>query len=593
MNPTCFRPALFCLHVLLLVAAAAPAFAQEARSPSWTELAGSGSGGGISPTSTRSRKPAMALDPLGYPVIAWNELTSGTHKIYVRRWNGTAWAELGGSGSGTGILATADVGIEGPAIALDASGNPTVAWSDDGNSNSEIYVCRWTGSSWEELAGSATGGGISNTASASEYPSVAVDGSGNPCVAWQEDSDIFFRRWNGSSWEEIGGSATWPGLGGNTQLLSTRPNVALDGDGNPMVAWEYYQEANNPEVYLLRWDGADWVPLGGSFGMGGISVTPGSVSTRISIAVDGAGYPVVAWYEYSSGPAEIYLRRWNGSAWIELGGSASGAGLSNTAGWSYSPSVAIDALGNPVVAWSEQTSGNYEIYLRRWDGAAWREMDGSASGGGLSGSIEGSAIPVLAADPDGDLFVAWDEAITLGQEVWLRTRTNMQAESLGQMQPDGVTVIPMAGTANQSAVILRGTPATLLPGGPMRLQVEARLVGTDFTGASTAVSGEVSSGETASVSVQGLAAGYWHWRARAINSGGGTSEWISFGSNLETLPDFVVPEPPPPVDVSPSPSGGGGGGGGGIGCGLTGLEALLLFVALRSSLKRLRRRPMA
>ena len=58
---------------------------------------------------------------------------------------------------------------------------------------------------------------------------------------------------------------------------------------------------------------------------------------------------------------EIYIKQWNGSSWEEIGtGSASGGGISNTSGDSKNPSIAINDSGNPIGAWSDNTSGNNE-----------------------------------------------------------------------------------------------------------------------------------------------------------------------------------------------------------------------------------------
>jgi hypothetical protein len=60
----------------------------------------------------------------------------------------------------------------------------------------EIYVLRWNGSAWEEVgAGSASGEGISDNDTFSGYPSVAVAPSGIPYVAWLDDPEIYIRRW--------------------------------------------------------------------------------------------------------------------------------------------------------------------------------------------------------------------------------------------------------------------------------------------------------------------------------------------------------------------------------------------------------------
>ena len=67
---------------------------------------------------------------------------------------------------------------------------------------------------------------------------------------------------------------------------------------------------------------------------------------------------------------EIYLREFSGGTWNELGGSASGGGLSNTAGDSGSPTLAYHA-GSLFAAWRDNTTGPYDVYAVRYDGAAW------------------------------------------------------------------------------------------------------------------------------------------------------------------------------------------------------------------------------
>ena len=50
----------------------------------------------------------------------------------------------------------------------------------------------------------------------------------------------------------------------------------------------------------------------------------------------------------------------------------------------------------------------------------------------------------------------------------------------------------------------------------------------------------VASGGVAAIQVSGLEGTSYHWRARAANSTGDTSGWVSFGGNPDTAADFVV-----------------------------------------------------
>jgi len=54
-------------------------------------------------------------------------------------------------------------------------------------------------------------------------------------------------------------------------------------------------------------------------------------------------------------------------SWQEVGaGSASGGGISNTAGNSDSPSLALAPDGTLYAAWHDDSGGDWEIYVRRY-----------------------------------------------------------------------------------------------------------------------------------------------------------------------------------------------------------------------------------
>ena len=120
-----------------------------------------------------------------------------------------------------------------------------------------------------------------------------------------------------------------------------------------------------------------WIQLGGSASGYGVSQSQDREAFNPSVAVDSKGRPVVAWTESNQiapqagklpGKGYIYLKRWNGSQWVELAGSASATGLTGK-GLSSSPSLKLDSKDNPVVAWSNtnpDAGGETDIYLMRW-----------------------------------------------------------------------------------------------------------------------------------------------------------------------------------------------------------------------------------
>jgi hypothetical protein len=394
----------------------------------WVEVGtGSASSGGVSNNSSYSKEPSIAVAPDGTPYVAWCDgLYPWEYEIYVRRWNGSAWEEVGAGSAGGGGISESVRRAESPAVAVAPSGTVYVAWLDYTDQWLEIYVRRWNGSSWEEVGtGSASGGGISNTYSSVKEPSIAVALDGTPYVAWEQDLwAIYVRRWNGSAWEEVGaGSARGDGISDNINN-SRSPSVAIAPDGTPYVAWHDDSDGDN-EIYVRGWTGSAWEEVGtGSATGGGISDNAGA-SEHPSVSVAPDGTPYVAWHDDSSGDAEIYVRRWNGSTWEEVGaGSASGGGISNDGGASEYPAMAMGPGGRPYVAWHDDSYE--EIYVRRWQGSSWEEVGaGSASGGGISDNPGGSNAPAVAVAPDGTPYVAWYDSggLAWNYEIYVRGRS--------------------------------------------------------------------------------------------------------------------------------------------------------------------------
>ncbi|MCX5858752.1 MAG: fibronectin type III domain-containing protein, partial [Proteobacteria bacterium] len=397
----------------------------------WVELgAGSASGNGISNTSGSSSFPgtnskALTIGTDGYPITAWSDSTNGNWEIYVRRFDGSAWVEMGTNSASSGGISNNAGASDRASIAIGSDGNPIILWDDNSSGDSEEYVKRWDGSAWVEIGtGSASGGGISNNTGASLRNSIAIGSDGNPIIVWGDNSggndEIYLKKWNGSAWVEMpAGSASGGGISG-TAGMSRPPFIIKGSDGNPIVAWSDYS-IGNWEIYVKRWNGSAWVAMGtGSASGGGISNNTGdSYSPCLGLGSD--GNPMVTWHDNFSGNYEVYVKRWNGSAWVAISaGSASGGGISNNAGTSYNPSLAMDLDGNPIITWWDNSAVDNEIYSKRWNGSAWVEISaGSASGGGISNNTAESYHPFVAVGPDGKPIVAWDDSSCSNQEIYV------------------------------------------------------------------------------------------------------------------------------------------------------------------------------
>ncbi|NLH74921.1 MAG: peptidoglycan DD-metalloendopeptidase family protein [Verrucomicrobia bacterium] len=122
---------------------------------------------------------------------------------------------------------------------------------------------------------------------------------------------------------------------------------------------------------------------------------------------------------------------------------------------------------------------------------------------------------------------------------------------LAQWKSDGTTVLPAQGTALECDVVL-GATVRGLNTETFKVQLELRSVGETFS-VPTHQSIWAAGGETVKVQVRNLANGGYRWRARTINSSGGTSDWVWFGGGAATA-DFTVQYvagPTAGIDFSP------------------------------------------
>lgn len=390
---------------------------------------GADSGGGISNSLNNALRPCIATSPVdGRPGVAWTDLDMANVdlEIYFRERQASGFVELAGSASGGGISSNT-VSSDYSSVAYDTSGRALVAWVDQAAGNPEIYVRRFDAGVWGELAGSATAGGVSGTAGVSTTPSLAVNPlTGLPGVAWSEFSiasfQIFFREFDGAGWVQRGGSATVGGVSG-TSGASQEPCLAYDSAGRPVIAWAD-TTSGRTEVYVRRFDGAAWVELAGSASGAGISpsAVPGLTP---SLVVDSAGNPLVVWEEQTVGNSEIWGRRWDGVAWVEFGpGSATGGGISATAGRSYEPSLSVDPISGTVyfVAWTDESDpqGDTEIYGKYYRNGGWREIGArSARLGGISNNATLSVNPGCAFG-GGYIYLSWQDSSTGRWQVFVR-----------------------------------------------------------------------------------------------------------------------------------------------------------------------------
>jgi len=243
--------------------------------------------------------------------------------------------------------------------------------------------------------------------------------------------------------------------------VSLSPAVALDSSGNVHVVWIDRTPGNYEVFYRSSMDGGvtwgtskrlTWTPL---------------ETYRPAIAIDSLDAIHVVWFDYAPDNWEIYYRRSSdgGTSW------SPSLRLTSTPGSSENPAIAVDSNDILHVVWSDDTSGNDEIYYKRssdggttWSGDKW-----------LTSNTGASLCPAITERPGGTIHVVWQEETPGNKEIYYRgssdagltwkaprritwTTTDSQLPAVGQDAGGRVHVVWYDGASGDWAVFYKRSP---------------------------------------------------------------------------------------------------------------------------------------
>jgi hypothetical protein len=228
-------------------------------------------------------------------------------------------------------------------LVLDAAGNPVVSYRDVGNGDLKVLHCNDAncagGDESVETVDSAGNVGIST--------SLALDAAGNPVVSYYEgiNFDLKLLHCNdpncagGSesiltvdSDNDVGHSPTWP----------PALELALDAAGDPVVSYHHWGSSLDLKVLHCN----DPNCAGGDESILTVD-SEGDVGRVSSLRLDGAGNPVISYYDWGDGDLKLLHCNDPNCA----GGDESILTLDTEGDVGYDPSLALDAAGNPVVSY--------------------------------------------------------------------------------------------------------------------------------------------------------------------------------------------------------------------------------------------------
>lgn len=275
--------------------------------------------------------------------------------------------QLVGTGTVTGApgnsTAYADIAVN------PTTGMPYVAYCDvTANAN---VVTSYNGSSWLPV-------GTGTVSGKAGYNTMAFDGSGNPYIAFQDQSNALMKgvamMYNGSSWVTLGG-------GPFSTDTATDMSIAFSNIGEPMVA--FADRANSKKAVLKKFTAGAWVNVGPAISSGTVAC--------VSLAVDlNTNTPYVAYQDLYNGGLPT-VKMYNGSAWVSVG-----TGTLTSTSATYL-SMAVNSSGTPYVSY---LGAGYTGYVKTYTAGAWQNV-GTGSISNVYSSMS------MTLDPAGKPYVSY------------------------------------------------------------------------------------------------------------------------------------------------------------------------------------------
>lgn len=335
------------------------------------------------------RSPSLVVAPGGVPWLAWvstDRSEPDISRLYVTRWTGLRWAVPEAVPMGDSLSAAE------PALAAGPDGTLWLAWVGFDGVDDEIFAGSRTDQGWSTPH--RVGSDDRDAALYDCQPQLAVGQGGQPWLVWTGhqsgvDDEIYASRWSEAGW------STEQMVSLDDEALDVEPTLALDGQGQPWVAWKGRVTAgasSHRRILLSRWEAgsAAWTAEEVASSPPASEIEEG----HASLALVRDGRMDLVW-EVQAGHASIL-------AWLEGGtrGPQGAAQLQSTVG---APEVwAIVPGDEPALVWLEPgTPRSAPLQDTAGPLAAWidKQRDGQHT----------------LTDPIPNRYLAFGDSITRGE----------------------------------------------------------------------------------------------------------------------------------------------------------------------------------
>lgn len=357
-------------------------------------------------------KYEITADGSGGAIVVWDWRNGTARIIYAQKINASGERQWISTGA---VVTDATGGQLKPCLVSDGLGGAIFAWEDSRSGNSDVYVQRLDAAGSRQWRHPPGWGGfdvpVCEDPGTQWYTKITTDGSGGAIVAW-DDVEA-----GGVGAGRIGSSGIVQWTAG-ISAAGTRPQIASDDSGGAIIV-----SGREGEVYTKRIDGT-----GGTVWGDGTPVPGTAVNCRVS--EDGSNGAVIAWQDDFGAEKDVYAKRYDSD-----GNSLWSAEVCDVDSWQFDHQLVCDTHGGATVTWWDHRSDTGDIYAQnisptgtvRWGtgGMAVCTMSGTQRD------------PVATTDENGGAVIAWTDNRSGNDDIY--------AQRAGNDPPTVTSISPSVG----------------------------------------------------------------------------------------------------------------------------------------------------
>lgn len=334
--------------------------------------------------------PGVQVNPAGVPdgeggmYLAWQQKVAGEYDIYLSRFNAAGlpvWPPV--------PVCAAAGSQRDPVVAPDGTGGVLVSWRDPrGSSGTFVQHFGADGASLWTVDGIE----VPNPLGAFPYPCMIADGTGGAIFA-----GITFCCGAVATRMDSSGAVAW------NEYLAVSPDSKLlwglipDGFGGAIACWSGFSGPSG-DLYVQRigHDGAR------AWGTGGVAIVLPALQWEPSMATDGAGGVIIAWYDDRSGDSDVYAQRIGGEGVARW--AADGIPIAASFDYGSNPRIVDDLVGGAFIALTGGADG--DLIVQRIDStgsARWAQPRV------VCGALHLQDVRSVAGDDAGGVLLAWTD----------------------------------------------------------------------------------------------------------------------------------------------------------------------------------------